>query len=173
MRKYALLLFMLFMALILQGTLLDKISIAGVKPDIILVLVICTSVVCGPKRGGIIGLVFGLLEDIYLGRFIGMNAMTKGLTGIITGWITLGAFGENLLVPVVTVFLGTILQGLLYFLTGELLGLNWTIGLGLSKIIPVAIYNMCIVPFIYPRYYYFAQGLGDFQINFKLWKKLS
>jgi rod shape-determining protein MreD len=164
---------MAIVALILQTTLFYEINIAGVKPDIILVLVICISVVCGPRHGGFVGLTLGLLEDLYLGRFIGMNSICKGTTGIIVGWFTLGAFSENLLVPIISVFLGTVLNGLIYFISGKILGLNWTMNLWLWNTVPLAIFNMCLVPFIYHRFYYFAQGLGEYRINPEFWERFS
>lgn len=173
MKRYLVLFLMAIIALILQSTLFYNLNIAGVKPDIILVLVLCVSVVCGPRRGGYVGFSLGLLEDLYLGRFIGMNSICKGATAMVVGWFTLGAFSENLLVPIISVFLGTILNGMIYFLSGKILGLNWTIDLWLWNTIPLAIYNMCIVPFIYPRFYYFAQGLNDNRINPEFWERFS
>ncbi|MDX9872229.1 MAG: rod shape-determining protein MreD [Clostridia bacterium] len=159
MKRNLLLFLMAFLALLLQTTVFNQFNIAGVKPDLILVLVICLSVVNGPRRAGVLGFSLGLLEDFYLGRFIGMNAVSKGAAAVVVGWFTLGAFSENLLVPIVSVFLGTVFNTILYFLIGHMLDLNWTLQLWLWNTIPLAIFNMCIVPFIYSRFYYFAQGL--------------
>lgn len=148
-----------FIALLLQSTIFNIFNIAEVKPDLILVLVICLSVVNGPKRAGLLGFSLGLLEDLYMGRFIGMNAVSKGAAAVVVGWFTLGAFSENLLVPIISVFLGTVLNTVLYFIIGLALGLGWTPEIWLWNTVPLAIFNMCIVPFIYSRFYYFAQGL--------------
>ncbi len=171
MKKYILLILMAYSALILQSTMLNSLQIGGVKPDLILVLVICTAVICGPERGLGVGLLLGLAEDLYFGKFIGMNSLCKGLTALIAGWFTAGTFSENLLVPVLSVFLGSIVNGALFFLVGLSMGMEWSVNIFFTAVLPMAFYNMCIVPFIYTPYHKFAQGLGDLQINFDLLKR--
>lgn len=173
MKKYLLLVIMALIALTLQSTVFNHLNIAGVKPDIILVMAVCIGVVRGPRQGMIAGLALGLLEDLYLGRFIGMNAICKGSAGFIVGWFTLGAFSENLLVPIISTFLGTIFNGLLYFGIGKFLGLHWDINLWLLNTLPLAVYNMCLVPFIYPRFYYFAKGMGNYPVDSELGERVS
>lgn len=173
MKKYFVLLILAVLALILQTTLFHELALAGAKPDLVLILIIFMAIICGPQKGGITGFLLGLLEDLYLGRFIGMNCLSKGLTGITAGLLTLGAFSENLLVPIITVFLGTLLNGFIYFFLGMLLGMKWTLELFLWKSIPLAIYNMCLVPFIYSRFYYFAQGFNNSIISSDFWQRLS
>lgn len=173
MKRYLLLFLMAMLALVLQSTVFNQLNIAGVKPDIILVMVVSIAVVRGPRQGGIVGFSLGLLEDFYLGRFIGMNSICKGLTGLFAGWVTIGAFSENLLVPIISTFLGTIFNGIVYFLIGKLLGLNWTVNLWLSNTIPLAVYNMCLVPFLYHRFYYFAKGLGNYATDSEIGERVS
>jgi rod shape-determining protein MreD len=127
--------------------------IAGVKPDLLLLLVIFNSLFQGPLKGTVFGFFIGLLEDIYSGKYIGMNALAKGLTSLFFGWLTEGAFRENLLVPVLSSFLGGIFNGVIVILLGKMAGLNWDWGLFFWKVIPASIYSTCLVPFVYARFY--------------------
>ncbi|MFZ5753740.1 MAG: rod shape-determining protein MreD [Bacillota bacterium] len=154
--SYPVLFFLAIIGLVLQSTLFNHLIIAGVKPDIILILALFYSIFQGPGRGGVFGFFLGLLEDIFLGRFIGMNALTKGLTSFVFGWIATGAFRENLLVPFLTLFVGTLFNELIFLSLGKIMGLTWSWNLWLWKGIPLAIYNSCLVPFIYARFYNWA-----------------
>lgn len=154
--NHLLLVFLAIIGLVLQSTLFDHLIIAGVKPDIVLILALFYSIFQGPVRGGAFGFLLGLLEDIFLGRFIGMNALAKGLTSLVLGWMATGTFRENLLVPVLTLFVGTLFNELIFLFLGKIVGLTWSWNLWLWKGIPLAIYNICLVPFIYARFYKWA-----------------
>lgn len=154
--NYFVLVMLAIIGIIMQSTLFAHIAIAGVTPDIILILVVFYSIFQGPKKGAIFGCALGLLEDIILGRFIGMNALTKGLTAGLVGWFAQRAFKENLLVPIISLFSGSIINELLFLLAGKIMGLHWSFDLWLWRAIPVAVYNTCLVPFIYSRFYYWA-----------------
>jgi rod shape-determining protein MreD len=81
----------------------------------VLVLVIFYSIFNGANRGLVYGVMCGLLEDLYMGRFIGMNAISKGITAYIIGRLQGNVFKENLLVGVVGVIGGTLLNAILLF----------------------------------------------------------
>jgi rod shape-determining protein MreD len=65
----------LIIGLILQVTILSVFTPYDIKPDIILVLVIVISILDGPKTGLLIGIIGGLLQDIFLGEFISVNTI--------------------------------------------------------------------------------------------------
>jgi len=154
--SYPVILLLAFAGLLLQCTLFSHAAIAGVKPDFVLILVLFTAILEGPKKGILYGYTLGLLEDIITGRFIGLNALSKALTGFIVGWFTGRTYSENLLVPIISVFVGTIFNGLFFFILGKGAGMSWPVSLWLWKVVPMAIYNTCIVPFIYSYFFYKA-----------------
>jgi len=173
MRDYAKLFLLAMIGLVLQGTVFVHLAVAGVKPDFVLILAIFYSIVCGPRRGTMIGFLLGLLEDVCLGRFIGMNAFSKGVTSFLAGWLSSGAFSENLLIPLISVLAGTFVDSTLYFLAGKALGHQWSVGMWLGITVPLAVYNTCLVPFIYPRFFRFASRFDDSRINPRFWDRFS
>ncbi|MBO5429292.1 MAG: rod shape-determining protein MreD, partial [Peptococcaceae bacterium] len=108
--KYAILFFSAFVGIVLQDTVFNVISIAEGKPDFVLILVVFYALFHGPVQGGILGVVFGLMEDLMTGRFIGLNAICKGLTGFVIGILSERLYKNNFTIPVLTVFLSTFLQ---------------------------------------------------------------
>ncbi len=171
--NYFVLFLLALLGLLLQSTLFTHFAIAGVTPDIVLVLVVYFSILQGVGKGGILGFSLGLLEDICLGRFIGMNALAKGATGLFVGWMAGRTFSENLLVPIVSLFIGTIFNQFVYMVLGKMMGLDWTLELWLWKALPLAIYNMCLVPFTYSRFFFWNMKDNDAEPEISFLGKLS
>jgi len=77
----------LIIGLVLQVTILSLYTPWDIKPDIILVLVVVISILDGPKTGLLMGIIGGLLQDIFLGNFISINTILKGPLAFISGFL--------------------------------------------------------------------------------------
>ena len=108
--RYLMLFFLPVMALFLQSTLFGVYSIKNTLPDLLLVFVIFYALLSDARNAAKYGFFCGLLEDLLLGRFIGMNALSKGLTAYIIGVLQGSVFNENLAVGMLSVLLGTLLN---------------------------------------------------------------
>ena len=86
--RYFLLFFTAFLGIVLQDTVFNVISVAEGKPDFVLIIIVFFALFYGNIHGGMLGLVFGLMEDLMTGRFIGMNAICKGLVGFLAGMLS-------------------------------------------------------------------------------------
>lgn len=126
----------------------------GVKPDFLLILVLFSALLEGPNTGFKIGLGVGLVEDIVAGKYFGMHILTKMLTGFLIGLLEPKIFKENYLVPVATVFLGTLLHEFFFILFGNIVGMDvgWTRNVW-GQIIFLAVYQAVLAPFIYVPFY--------------------
>ncbi len=74
--RYFLIAIMLVFCLILQGTVFYFWNWAGIKPDLVMLLVIYIALHSRLLPGALWGLGIGILEDLYLGHFVGMYAFT-------------------------------------------------------------------------------------------------
>lgn len=72
--RYAAIMF--FLALILQGTFLNLISIFGITPNLILCLIAAFSFIYGEYKIAIIGIAFGLLLDVNTGIYLGVSSFS-------------------------------------------------------------------------------------------------
>jgi len=88
-----------------QTVLLEKVKIAGVKPDIALVFVFVQGWIGGRKRGVLWGVALGGLIDLFSTGVLGLTLVLKGLTGLLAG-----ALGKS--------FLHLSLQGYVLFFVG-------------------------------------------------------
>ncbi|MFQ5904236.1 MAG: rod shape-determining protein MreD [Candidatus Binatia bacterium] len=70
------------LTLILQTTVLQHLSLAGVRPDLFLICALYLGLF--RESGGKYGFLVGLLQDFSGGRFLGANALSKGLLGLLS-----------------------------------------------------------------------------------------
>ena len=132
-----------FLGIVLRDTVFNGLSVAGGKPDFVLILVVFFAIFRGSVQGGLMGVALGLLEDLMTGRFIGINAICKGLLGYLVGVSERNLYKNNFFVPIAAILAATFLNTVFYYLFSVLIGGH----VGLEKLIlstiPDAVYNMC------------------------------
>ncbi|MDD2510175.1 MAG: rod shape-determining protein MreD [Syntrophomonas sp.] len=152
--RYLLLFLLPFTAILLQSTVFSFYSIKGTLPDLVLVFVVFFALINGARGGTIYGFLCGLFEDLYLGRFIGVNALSKALTAYLVGHFQDRVFKENILVALVTVMLGTIINSLVVFFlalfTHDIFNVDMSIAV---TVLYQCIYNTVLALPLYLWYY--------------------
>jgi len=110
-----------FLLLILAGFLLSStafsfLQVWGVKPDLVLVLVIINGFLYGPREGALWGFAGGILQDFLGAGYLGMHA----LTGMAAGWLAAVAgtrfYRDNAGVLLISAFLVSLAAGVLNYL---------------------------------------------------------
>ncbi|MGI9861574.1 rod shape-determining protein MreD [Moorella naiadis] len=128
--------------LVLEATLLPAIKLAGVRADLLTVILSIYALLQGAPRGASLGFAYGLLEDLYLGKYLGLNALSKMLTGYLVGLSKDRLNQDNWLVPGILAFFATIGQGLLVLLLTYITGQGYPMLAGLEAIVlPMAFYD--------------------------------
>ncbi len=163
--RYLIMTVVFLVSLILQSTLFSHLTVAGVKPDLVLIFIILYALLHGPKEGVLAGLLGGLLQDLLFGQFIGMNALPKLTVGYMFGVLERKIYKENLLIPMAALFLGTFVnETILYLLRQISYLMGKTGGISLNYLVSVkdvifstAVYNSCLAPFIYGKFYKSSQ----------------
>ena len=115
-KKYVILYISLLVAFILQTTFLQGISIFGVAPSLILVLVICFSNSNDIVPSAVFSAVAGLLLDISSGRIIGFNAMLMMYLSLGIVYIGSEFFRDTPRATVMLVAIGTFIYELVFFI---------------------------------------------------------
>ena len=76
----------LFLFLVpVQTTLLEHISLWEVKPDLCLVATCLVGFLGGQSKGFWVGIGLGFIQDMYSAAGIGLNMITKGIAGVVSG----------------------------------------------------------------------------------------
>ncbi len=148
------LMFLILLAMLLQATVFTFLQVAGVKPDLILLLVVFNGFLRGPREGAFLGFLGGLTLDIFTGSYIGLNALVKMSAGYLAGLAEQRFYKESvIMVTFVTFFAGIIGQLLNYLLFFYLRIQVPPFFAFFEVIIPTAIYTALLVPLTYWKFY--------------------
>lgn len=153
--RYVFLTFVFAISYILESTIFIKFPVAGVKPNLILIFVVFYALLKGPREGALAGLIGGFLQDVLLGNFIGLNLLPMVLTGVLVGFLEKKVYKENFFIPIVSVLAATMIQQSLVYLLGlSIKGFPGNyLAVTIDILLPMAIYNSCLAPFLYGRFF--------------------
>lgn len=87
------------LALLVQTALLPHIFPLGYVPDLILPLTVIIALYETPRRGLAAGLIGGLMQDLWAGRLLGINALTFALVGLAVAQLESRIVRDNVFVP--------------------------------------------------------------------------
>lgn len=128
--------------LVLQTTLVESVSLAGVKPDLIFAAVYLTGFRLGASSGSIVGAVAGLLMDLLSAGPPGLNMATKAAVGFAAGLAGQAVLAGGVPRHVIALILFSVLQGGMTYGVIRLLGESpgWWSAAG-YVILPQAVYD--------------------------------
>lgn len=80
---------LLLVAVIVQVTLLSRLSLPGATPDLVVVTVVAIALAMGPSQGAIAGFTAGVLVDLAppADTLLGVNAIVYLVIGFVTGFV--------------------------------------------------------------------------------------
>lgn len=90
-----------------QSTLMQYVQFYGIKPNIIIVVIISIALLRGSREGAAVGAFAGMLYDFIFGRAFGAGTLMGLLLGLSVGTLNRRLYKENLLVVVLITFLFT------------------------------------------------------------------
>lgn len=107
----------LLILICVQNSLFGFIKVFGVKPDVVLVFIICFSLVKGNPECALVGIFGGILEDVFFGYAFGINSIACMLTSYLIGLVEGKLYKDNIFIPAIFVFGGTIIkESIVYFM---------------------------------------------------------
>ena len=142
----------LIAAIALQSTLLTKVTILGVIPQLAFVVVVSLAYVEGEKAGVVVGFAAGLLVDLLLPlSILGLTALVYTVIGYLIGTTRQLTSGESVWVPVLAVAIASAVAEFSYAILAIMMGERW-VSLGYTAKVAglVALYNTLLTPFVFP-----------------------
>lgn len=128
---------------VVQATIMPLISIKGVSPDLLLIIVVSVSLLFGKDHGVGTGFFAGLIQDLASGNIFGVYTISKLSTGYLFGMAERKVFKEHILLPILAVALATVFSGLIAMFVLIILGYKISLLPALtSRVLPAVIYNM-------------------------------
>ena len=108
--------------LIVHTSVLDRVRIAGVQPDVMLLLAVAGGIVGGPKLGSLLGFAAGLTIDLFLQTPLGLSALVFCIVGYVVGNVQAGVLRASWWIPVLTTVVASVAGELLYALVATVVG---------------------------------------------------
>lgn len=136
---------------IVHSVVLPRLAIARVRPDVMVVLVVVWALLFGGAGALIIGFVAGLWMDVLSGGPMGGSSLALMAVALLMGMSYNRFFRSNLLVPLLSIVLGTLVYS--YFYWGILALTNHWLPLWDTTtrlIFPAVVYNGAIMLLLTP-----------------------
>jgi rod shape-determining protein MreD len=110
--------------ILLQSTILGKIAIRGVRPDLALILLIFVSMRRGSMVGQVSGFATGFLEDLMNVSPLGFHSLMRTIIGYVYGLLSGNMFIDPIFLPIVLTVIATILKGILSGIISAIFGIE-------------------------------------------------
>ncbi|WP_297418635.1 rod shape-determining protein MreD [Clostridium sp.] len=131
--------------LILDNSFVPFFAIKGSYPSLLFTFAIAYSLVHGKEKAAFIGVLSGILQDIFFFNGFGVNSLLNLLLCLLASYIGAGIIKNKRLIPVVSIFFITIVKYIGIFTIFYLLNIH----VQLNKCIVMGIYNGIVMFFVY------------------------
>lgn len=147
---YASILLLISVALI-QSTVMPHLTLWGVKPDLMLLVVISWSLLRGAREGIVWGFIGGFCLDLFSGTPFGLSALALLIASFFSGFGEATVFRTHVILPLATVLLASLIYNFIFLLVLRTLG--WSV-VWLDSFIrlalPASLLNVLLTPLVYP-----------------------
>lgn len=150
LRKIVVALFILI-CFILQCSVFDALSFAGIIPNLMIILTASFGFMRGEQEGLIIGFCCGFLCDIFFGTFLGFYALLLMYIGYLNGKFSRVFYPEDIKLPLALIITSDLSYGIIcYVLSFMLRGRFEFTYYFFHVIIPESLYTILVTMFLYP-----------------------
>jgi rod shape-determining protein MreD len=148
-RRLLALALVLVVAVLVQSTVLARLTLAGVRPDLLVLAVVSVAVATDPTTGAVFGFVAGLVADLLFDLPVGVSALVYVAVGFAVGTVRVYVTSHRPLVHLVLAGAASLAS---VWCCGLLLRVfdlsSWA---AVARAGPlVAVYNLLLTPFVYP-----------------------
>ena len=149
MRRLLVLGAVLVAAVLMQSTVLAGLRLAGVRPDLLVLVVVAVAMASGATGGAVFGFVAGLVADLLFDLPVGVSALVYTGVGFGVGTVRVYVTSHQ---PLVHLVLAGAASLAAVWCSGLLLRVfdlsSWA---AVARAGPlVALYNLLLTPFVYP-----------------------
>lgn len=156
-----------FIIYFLQSNFFTWFNIAGIMPNLFVILIMQIGLFIKKKFGFVFGIFFGLLIDLFIGIRIGINAISLATVGLMAEILDKSFSKDNrITIMFLTCILTLLVETVTYIL--QILFCNVSIQiLEFTKIVVIeTIYNAFLIAIIYPAFFNFGEKIeNDFATN--------
>ena len=136
---------------LLQSIFFSEFTIAGIMPNIFIILMLYIGLYMGRTHGIIYGIIFGIFIDLWIGKSLGITSIALALIGVISGMLD-KTFSKDsrLIVLLMGVVCTLIYEIALYVMQYIVFRINIEIVEFIQILLVETIYNVIIIIILYP-----------------------
>lgn len=156
---------LLIATVIIQTTTMPHLTIMGVKPDLMLLMVISWSLLRGAQEGMIWALVGGMGLDLLSGAPFGTSTVPLVILSLLAGVGELSVFRTHITLPLLATLIATLAYNLFFLLLLHMQGhsIAWADSL-IKVVLPSTLFNLLLAPFVYKALYWLHRKTGREEI---------
>lgn len=106
----------LILALLVQASWGHSIGIGGIRPDLVILVLVYIGIQEGQVMATLFGFASGFLLDVYDPQAMGVNSLANTVVGFLVGTTRVQVVAEELRVQALIFFCATLARDLVYFL---------------------------------------------------------
>lgn len=135
----------------LQANLFNWFTIAGIKPNLFIILVLFIGLFAGKTMGSILGMIFGLMLDFFIGTKIGISGILLGVVGFAGGYLDKN-FSKDSKLTIILMCMGAtfLFESADYFISAIIYQIEIQVIQLLKIVIIESIYNAILIIILYP-----------------------
>lgn len=149
-KKFLILILCILVCFLIQTSLLPYFSLAGIVPNVMLILVVSYGYIIGQKEGMLLGFFVGLLMDLFCGELIGPYALFYTYIGYFSGFFHFIYYTEIIILPLILIvgldFIFNLGIYVMFFLLRNRLDFPFYFT---HIILPEMVYTMAVGVFLY------------------------
>jgi rod shape-determining protein MreD len=131
---------LLIVAVIIQTTFGADLRVAGVAPDLALLLAITGGLTTGPEAGAVIGFAAGILADLTFATTpLGLSALSWCLVGFAVGWARDNILPDGRAIEPLVGLVATLCGVAVFLAAGDLAGQSAIVDLGHRWLLRIAL----------------------------------
>jgi rod shape-determining protein MreD len=140
---------------------MPHLTIMGVKPDLMLLMVISWSLLRGAQEGVIWALVGGMGLDLLSGAPFGTSTVALLVLSLLAGVGELRVFRTHIALPLIATLIATLAYDLFFLLLLYARGCSiaWTDSL-IKVVLPSTLFNVLLSPLVYKALYWLHRRTG-------------
>ena len=140
----------LVICILLQSTILGRVAIRGVRPDLAMLVLVFVSIRRGPMVGQVSGFASGFLEDLMNVSPLGFHSLLRTVIGYVFGLLSGNVFIDPFLMPIILAVVATILKGLLSGIISAVFGIESSGFITFTGRLWIEVgYNGIVAPFLF------------------------
>ncbi|MDF2800584.1 MAG: putative rane protein [Anaerocolumna sp.] len=150
MKRFIVVTLEILICFLLQTTVFQWIPLAGVVPNLLLIIAVSTGLMRGRTEGLMVGFFCGLLIDLNYGTVVGLYALFYLLIGYLSGYTYKIFVRDDITIPLILIGVSDLVYFFLHYVFVYLLKGKLNIGFYFLRMgLPEVIYTVIISIFLY------------------------